>query len=1169
MSGTSRSVVTRFEAKIDGYLAGVAKMSASTEKFAKNATDSAGKHKAQWDKVGNGMLVTGAVIAAGVGLAIKSFADFDKEMSNVQAVSGASAKEMAGLKTAAIDAGRATKFSAAEAATAEAELAKAGVSTADIMGGALTGSLNLAAAGNIGLAKSAEISAQAMNIFNLRGSDVGHIADVLTAGANKSAAGVDDLGLALQQGGLVAKQTGLTLEDTVGTLSAFADNALMSSDAGTSLKTMLQRLNPTSKQASETMDALGLSAYDSQGKFVGITAYAGKLQKALGGLTAEQRNSTLQILFGSDAVRGANILYEQGATGMAKYIAQVNDQGAASRMAAIQMNNLSGDIEQLKGSLETALIQSGSGANNVLRDMVQLVTGAVNAFTEMPSALQSGALGFAAVSAAALITAGGVIKTVTALASAKKALEEIGLASKLAAAAGPAGAALAVLTVAVGLFAKSQMDAKAKADDLRNSLDQQTGAITDNTRAIVAKRLQEAGVFDDAKALGLSLKDVTDAALGQGDALKNLRDRQAEASRSALNLNLQQQLAAPVFGAAGDSFTKLGAATDVASTATDSQRDRLTKLLNVVDPINSVLNDQTQAQKQVAEATGSTSVKATELAQTETQLKDAAKAAAEAHDNLFKAVEQFGQAALDARGAARDYQAALDSATESVKKNGRTLDTNTEKGRANQVALESIRTTALKSITANAEHGASLKSLDKQVDGARAKFITFATQMGMSRSAAGALASQLGLTRGNVNQLASEIRKTPTSHNTKMTVETAAAAARVTSLQRSINALRGNSVTITTRYVETGKSSGGGQNRQGGITKADGGAIYGPGTGTSDSIDAKLSNGEHVWTAEEVQMAGGQGAMYRARSMVKAGVMKFRDGGAVGAPKFADGGQVDFNDIYAILDNVTTYDDVKTSRATRSSKAASVTSAKNALASLIAQQRKAARDLIAARRALATAKTAKQRAAASSSINTILDRQHVLLGKVAAAEGKVTTARNASTAAVKATKAVEAEYARDRRPIITRATEAAKSVNRTSKTFLDNIDKLTKMGFKTLALELLTQGGSESEALAAQAVKSASKARSLQSAFAASAGLSAREAAMKAKLEGTGNTGTVSAVGSLSGLLIRQGDGTNLNVNVSADPGLAREYAGYVAKKTTTALKDTVALYGLTNLKLG
>jgi hypothetical protein len=230
----------------------------------------------------------------------------------------------------------------------------------------------------------------------------------------------------------VAAQTGLTLEETVGTLAAFADNALVGSDAGTSLKTMLQRLTPTSKEAAELMAQLGFSAYDAQGNFIGMEALAGELQSSLGGLTVEQRNTAMATLFGSDAVRGANIIYEQGAVGIAGYISEVNDQGAASRMAADLTNNLAGDVERLGGSIETALIKGGTGANTVLREMAQFATGVVNAIGEIPTPVLAAATAFAGVSGSLLLVIGGIGTLVPKVQAGRQALRDLGDAGEAA-----------------------------------------------------------------------------------------------------------------------------------------------------------------------------------------------------------------------------------------------------------------------------------------------------------------------------------------------------------------------------------------------------------------------------------------------------------------------------------------------------------------------------------------------------------------------------------------------------------------------------------------------------------------------------------------------------------------------------------------------------------------
>lgn len=367
MFGSDRTVAVTLKATVSDYVSKMGVAKSATADMAKAAEQHATKNRQSWDAVGKGMVVVGAAIAAGVGVAVKAYADFDKEMSNVRAVSGANAAEMKRLSSAALEAGAATAFSASEAARATAELAKVGLSTKDILGGALRGALDLAAAGSLDLASAAEIAGQTMKIFKLEGKDVPRIADALAAGANKSAADVTDLSQALAQAGLQAAQTGMSMEDTVGTLSLFADNALKGSDAGTSLKTMLSRLNPTTTQAAAAMEELGLNFYDAQGNFIGIEAAAGLLKSQLSGLTVQQRQAALQTIFGSDAIRAATVLYDAGAEGVRNYTQAVTDHGAAARMAAIQMDNLAGDWEKFTGSVETALIKAGSGANDMIR----------------------------------------------------------------------------------------------------------------------------------------------------------------------------------------------------------------------------------------------------------------------------------------------------------------------------------------------------------------------------------------------------------------------------------------------------------------------------------------------------------------------------------------------------------------------------------------------------------------------------------------------------------------------------------------------------------------------------------------------------------------------------------------------------------------------------------
>jgi TP901 family phage tail tape measure protein len=286
----------------------------ATEKYGKSSA-MIDAHSASISKLSNTALGLGAAVGVGVGATARTFADFDKQMSSVAATGSDARTHIDELRKSAIDLGAASSFSASEAAAGVENLLKAGVSAADVMGGGLKGSLDLAAAGSMTVGDAAETAATALTQFKLSGKDVPHVADLLAAGAGKAQGEVSDMGQALNQSGLVASQFGLSIEDTTGTLAAFASAGLVGSDAGTSFRTMLLALANPSDKARESMHKLGIAAYDANDQFVGISNLAGQLRDKMGGLTQAQRDQALAQIFGNDAIRAANVLFEQGATG--------------------------------------------------------------------------------------------------------------------------------------------------------------------------------------------------------------------------------------------------------------------------------------------------------------------------------------------------------------------------------------------------------------------------------------------------------------------------------------------------------------------------------------------------------------------------------------------------------------------------------------------------------------------------------------------------------------------------------------------------------------------------------------------------------------------------------------------------------------------------------------
>lgn len=332
-----------------------------------------------------GLAAAGAGLAAG-GLAasITAAAGFEEKLSEVKAVSGATAAEMSNLSGLALQLGKDTSFSASEAAAGISELVKGGLSIPDIMNGAAQSTLNLAAAGGISLPDAATIAANALAQFNLKGSDMAHVADLIAGAANASALDVSDFKMSLSAAGAVAATVGFSFDDLAQGIAIMGKAGIVGSDAGTSLKTMMLNLQPTTKEQIGLMTQLGIVTedggnkfFDAHGKVKSMADVAGVLQTATKGMTEQQKLSTLQTLFGSDAIRAAAVLAKEGAGGFNEMAGAMSKVSAAS-VGAEKLNNLKGSIDQLKGSLETAGITFGMAFLPLLKSATDAGTSIVN-----------------------------------------------------------------------------------------------------------------------------------------------------------------------------------------------------------------------------------------------------------------------------------------------------------------------------------------------------------------------------------------------------------------------------------------------------------------------------------------------------------------------------------------------------------------------------------------------------------------------------------------------------------------------------------------------------------------------------------------------------------------------------------------------------------------------
>jgi TP901 family phage tail tape measure protein len=329
---------------------------------------------------------------------------------------------MQDLTQLALTMGKETAFSAGAAADAMLELAKGGMTAAQIQGGGLQQTLTLAAAGGLELGSAAGYMSNTLATFGLGAKDASAVAAALAGGANASTASVESLGQALSQVGPGARNAGLDLQTTIGALALFDQYGVKGSDAGTSLKTMLTRLVPSTDEAAAAMKKLGLRFTDAQGNIQPLGNIADQLKAKLGPLSEAQRTAALNTIFGSDAARAASIFMRAGSTELNKMTTATRDLGAAQKMAAVNTGGASGSMEQLRGSLETAGITIGAALAPHVTKLAGQITELVNQFTSLDSGTQSTILkiaGIAAVSGPAIIVLGklttGVGQTITGM----------------------------------------------------------------------------------------------------------------------------------------------------------------------------------------------------------------------------------------------------------------------------------------------------------------------------------------------------------------------------------------------------------------------------------------------------------------------------------------------------------------------------------------------------------------------------------------------------------------------------------------------------------------------------------------------------------------------------------------------------------------------------------
>lgn len=342
-------------------VASTQRMNAATTVMGANAGRASQVVKAGW-------LAVGAGAAVGLGKSIQAAMSFEKQMSEVKAVTKAGTADMKLMTTAARDLGVKTGVGATEAARGLTELAKGGM-TARQSTAALQGAVALAQAGQMDLADAAVTVVQSLSTFNLKAGDATMVADGLAEAANKTTMDVADFAQAFAQGGSAAQAAGLSFDETLNVLGAMANRFRSGSDMGTSLKTTLAQLASPSKKAADEMKRLNIDLFDHNGKAKSAAEMVKLLGDRFGDMTPKQRLASAAIIAGTDGMRTLiNLSQSKMGDG------GIREAGAAAATASDKLDNLSGDWQKLKANLEDIGITVGNEVIPKLRDASQAVT---------------------------------------------------------------------------------------------------------------------------------------------------------------------------------------------------------------------------------------------------------------------------------------------------------------------------------------------------------------------------------------------------------------------------------------------------------------------------------------------------------------------------------------------------------------------------------------------------------------------------------------------------------------------------------------------------------------------------------------------------------------------------------------------------------------------------
>lgn len=320
---------------------------------------------------------TATAVAATAMSSLNTASDFQAQMAKVGAKTEATKEEMKALNQEALRLGASSSLSASQVALAMDELGAKGFDATKIIS-AMPGLIAATEASGEDLTLVSNVVTSAINAYGMAATEATRVADVMAMSANKTAAGVGDLGYAFKYAAPVANTLGIKLEELAAATGLLVDKGLAGEQAGTALRMSLIRLSKPPAEAEAALKELNITATDSKGKFKNLATLAKDWEKATAKLTETQKVQYAATIFGVEASTAMLSLFGSGPEKIDEMTkALENSGGAAAKAAAVMKDNYAGAKEQMFGALESAQIALATPSLDVLKDTMQGLTGMI------------------------------------------------------------------------------------------------------------------------------------------------------------------------------------------------------------------------------------------------------------------------------------------------------------------------------------------------------------------------------------------------------------------------------------------------------------------------------------------------------------------------------------------------------------------------------------------------------------------------------------------------------------------------------------------------------------------------------------------------------------------------------------------------------------------------